>query len=359
VAVPGTICGTSRRTTGRCTHTREATDAQGRMATARKCTTRWGTDRPSYLEGVGREPSYITHVNGRCCAQLGNGFMRKYSVHGTKVLLLLTFVVGTTAGVGSATKHHVTTPTLTALRSPSRPFGASVIGTSMMGYIAPSGSLSQGPARRVTIPCSSLELDFSGVRPSVTVAVGSCVNVVVPAWFYGSPTDVTVTPAGILDQRRSTLRTDGSRLTTFSALEPGTATLAAAVTPASALMMPAWSGRVVVRSRGPTGDPVPGQPTHVRATVQNHQVILTWQAPKITPTAGVPTDYLVIWQAPPMLPLTARVDTHSTNISYTSTFGPGTYTVAAKNASGTGLPSKPVTVCENQSSVTSRRCLPT
>jgi hypothetical protein len=207
--------------------------------------------------------------------------------------------------------------------------------------------------------CSRLKLDSSGVRSSVTVNIGSCVNVVVPTWFSGSPTDVTVTPAGILVQRSTTLRANGSRLTTFSAVGPGTAKLAATITPASGLMMPVWSGRVVVRAGGTSGDPVPGRPTHLRATVQNHQVTLTWQAPKVTATAGAPTDYLVIWQAPPMLPLTARVDTHSTHLSYTSPFGPGVYTVIAKNASGAGPPSKPVTVCENQSSATAGSCFPT
>jgi len=185
------------------------------------------------------------------------------------------------------------------------------------------------------------------------------VNVVVPAWFYGSPTDVTVTPVGVLDQTSTTLRADGSRLTTFSAIGIGNADLSATITPASSLMMPAWSGLISVRSGTSTGDPVPGRPTHLRATVQNHLVILNWQAPKVTRTAGVPKDYLVIWQAPPMLPLTAMVDTHSTHTSYTSAFGPGIYTVVATNASGAGPPSKPVTVCENQSSATSRSCFPT
>jgi hypothetical protein len=193
----------------------------------------------------------------------------------------------------------------------------------------------------------------------VTVNIGSCVNVVVPAWFDGSPTDVIVTPAGVLVQRTTNLRADGSRLTKFSAIGPGTADLAATVTPASGLMMPAWSGLVAVRSGVSTANPVPGRPTHLRATVQNHKVNLNWHAAKVTPTAGVPTDYLVIWQAPPMLPLTASVDTHSIHSSYTSAFGPGTYQVVAKNANGTGTPSKPVTVCENQSSLTSRSCFPT
>ena len=104
------------------------------------------------------------------------------------------------------------------------------------------------------------------------------------------------------------------------------------------------------------GGVVPGQPTHLTARVRNQQVILHWQAPRVTPTAGVPRDYLVIWQAPPMLPLTAEVDTHSRLTSYTSTFGPGTYEVEAKNAKGAGPTSKPVTVCGSQSTTASRSC---
>jgi hypothetical protein len=88
-------------------------------------------------------------------------------------------------------------------------------------------------------------------------------------------------------------------------------------------------------------------------------VILDWKAPRVTPTAGVPRDYLVLWQAPPMLPLTAEVDTHSTLTSYTSVFGPGTYEVEAKNRSGVGPPSKPVTICGKPSAAASRSCPPT
>lgn len=99
-----------------------------------------------------------------------------------------------------------------------------------------------------------------------------------------------------------------------------------------------------VVAHGVSGDAVPGRPTHLTARVRDHQVILRWHAPKVTATTGAPRDYLVIWQAPPMLPLTAEVNTHSTLTSYTSTFGPGTYEVEAKNRSGVGPPSKPVTV---------------
>jgi hypothetical protein len=101
---------------------------------------------------------------------------------------------------------------------------------------------------------------------------------------------------------------------------------------------------------------IPGQPTHLTARVRDHQVILRWRAPSVTSISGVATDYLVIWQAPPNLPLTATVDTHHTLTSYTSKFGAGTYEVEAKNRKGTGPPSKPVTVCENPSTAASGTC---
>jgi len=93
-----------------------------------------------------------------------------------------------------------------------------------------------------------------------------------------------------------------------------------------------------------SAQPVPGPPTRLEARIRNQKVILTWRAPQVNQNGGVPTDYVVIWQAPPIMPLTAEVDTHSTATRYVSHLGPGTYEVEAKNAQGTGPPSKPVTV---------------
>jgi hypothetical protein len=103
---------------------------------------------------------------------------------------------------------------------------------------------------------------------------------------------------------------------------------------------------------------IPGQPTHLTTLVRDHQMILRWRAPSVTSTSGVATDYLVIWQAPPVLPLTAKIDTHSTLTSYTSNLGAGTYKVEAKNKNGTGPPSKPVTLCGKQSTAASAACSP-
>jgi hypothetical protein len=104
------------------------------------------------------------------------------------------------------------------------------------------------------------------------------------------------------------------------------------------------------------GGAAPGRPTHLTATVQNDKVVLAWHEPAVTATTGVPTDYLVFWTAPPLLPLAGEADTHSTHTSYTSVFGPGTYEVEAENAKGTGPPSKPVTVCQSRSTAPISNC---
>jgi hypothetical protein len=113
-------------------------------------------------------------------------------------------------------------------------------------------------------------------------------------------------------------------------------------------------------THGPAGQPVavPGPPTDLAATIRNQKVVLTWRAPRVDRKAGAPADYVVIWQAPPLEPLTADVDTHSTRTRYTSPFGPGTYEVEAKNAAGTGLPSKAVTVCSGRPTSSDQGCPP-
>jgi hypothetical protein len=140
-----------------------------------------------------------------------------------------------------------------------------------------------------------------------------------------------------------------------------TVTLISCVTLATAFALgltPQTASAFVAQNGSAHHGNIPGQPTHLTARVQDHQVILRWRAPSVTSTSGVVTDYLVIWQAPPLLPLTAEIDTHSTLTSYTSSLGAGTYEVEAKNESGTGPPSKPVTVCANQSTAASGACSP-
>lgn len=100
-------------------------------------------------------------------------------------------------------------------------------------------------------------------------------------------------------------------------------------------------------TRAPAPVPVgrPLAPTHLTATMTaTGTVVLHWKAPRATPRHGFAADYLVIWNAPPIEPLSAIVNTHSTATTYVSPFGPGTYQVEAENAAGTGPPSAPVHV---------------
>jgi hypothetical protein len=103
------------------------------------------------------------------------------------------------------------------------------------------------------------------------------------------------------------------------------------------------SGAVQVPAPVPVGRPL--APRYLTATITaTGTVVLHWKAPRATPRHGFAADYLVIWNAPPIEPLSAIVDTHSTATTYVSHFGRGTYRVVAKNAAGTGPPSAPVQV---------------
>jgi hypothetical protein len=88
----------------------------------------------------------------------------------------------------------------------------------------------------------------------------------------------------------------------------------------------------------------PSAPTHLTASVAGNTVTLHWKAPRATATHGYAADYIVVWTAPPIEPLMASVNTHSTATKYMSHFGSGTYQVAAENAAGTGPLSRPVQV---------------
>jgi hypothetical protein len=88
----------------------------------------------------------------------------------------------------------------------------------------------------------------------------------------------------------------------------------------------------------------PGAPTHLRAALLGNVVVLHWDAPRVTSRHGAPSDYLVVWNAPPIEPLTGEADTHSIATHYDAHFGPGTYQVVATNAAGRGPLSLPVVV---------------
>ena len=88
----------------------------------------------------------------------------------------------------------------------------------------------------------------------------------------------------------------------------------------------------------------PLAPTDLTASVSTTGVVLHWRAPRVTAHHGAATDYLVVWTAPPIEPLQAVADTHSSATMYLSHFGSGTYQVVAKDAAGSGPASAPVQV---------------
>jgi len=82
--------------------------------------------------------------------------------------------------------------------------------------------------------------------PTITVRVGGELVVTVPGWHWGDATDVNVGNPGVLSEQCSVLLPDHGRRAVLLAVSLGESHLSATVTPASDVMMPAWSGEVVV-----------------------------------------------------------------------------------------------------------------
>jgi hypothetical protein len=95
---------------------------------------------------------------------------------------------------------------------------------------------------------ATLTLTDTTPTPRVTIEVGRYVAVTVPAWHWGTATHVQVTTRGLLRQVCTVVTRAHGRRTVLVALRSGRSHLGATVEPASNLMMPAWSGIVVVRS---------------------------------------------------------------------------------------------------------------
>lgn len=118
---------------------------------------------------------------------------------------------------------------------------------------AASPRVSQPPAtgRLLLAPChaprgsATLTLTDATPTPRVTVEVGRYIAVTVPAWHWGTATNVQVATRGLLRQVCTVLTRDHGRRTVFEALRPGSSHLGATVEPASNLMMPAWGGVVI------------------------------------------------------------------------------------------------------------------
>lgn len=95
---------------------------------------------------------------------------------------------------------------------------------------------------------AALTLTDTTATARMTVKTGRYLVVTVPAWHWGTATNVQVATKGLLRQVCTVVTRGHGRRTVFEALRPGSSHLGATVKPASNLMMPAWGGMVVVRS---------------------------------------------------------------------------------------------------------------
>lgn len=122
-----------------------------------------------------------------------------------------------------------------------------------------SGTAATAPGHRGTPhlpigrPCparpgsAAITLTDTSRTPMVTVTLGAHVVVTVPAWGWGTATDVHVAHGGILREQCTVVLPGHGRRTVFLTVRPGSTWLGATVQPASNLAMPAWGGKVTVR----------------------------------------------------------------------------------------------------------------
>jgi hypothetical protein len=97
---------------------------------------------------------------------------------------------------------------------------------------------------------ATLTLTDTTPTPRVRVDAGRYIAVTVPAWHWGTATNVQVATRYLLRQVCTVVTRDHGRQTVFKASRPGSSYLGATVKPASNLAMPAWGGIVVVRPAG-------------------------------------------------------------------------------------------------------------
>jgi hypothetical protein len=142
----------------------------------------------------------------------------------------------------------------------SGPGLAASLGIAAAAAAGCSSTAATGPAQTdsrhlpVGRPCSArpgwaaITLTDTSSTPMVTVPPGGHLVVTVPRWGWGTATDVHPARAGILREQCTVLLPGHGRRTIFLTARPGSTWLGATVQPASNLMMPAWSGKVTVRS---------------------------------------------------------------------------------------------------------------
>ncbi len=113
------------------------------------------------------------------------------------------------------------------------------------GSTVPAGHL---VSARCQAPRGSVSLTLTDTIPAprVTTKAGSYITVTVPAWHWGTATNVQATTSGVLRQVCTMVTHDHGRLTVLKAARAGSSHLGATVRPASNLLMPAWGGIVIV-----------------------------------------------------------------------------------------------------------------
>ncbi len=120
------------------------------------------------------------------------------------------------------------------------------------GATHPSGDKTDADGSSCSLPTGapSITLTDMSPSPSVTMAVGTRLVVLVPAWSDEEETPVhRGDPSVVAEECSVTLPDHGTR-TILLARAPGTSTLSATVTPGSDTMMPAWLGTVLVTGPG-------------------------------------------------------------------------------------------------------------
>jgi hypothetical protein len=113
------------------------------------------------------------------------------------------------------------------------------------GSTVPAGHLMSA---RCEAPRGSVSLTLTDTIPvpRVTAKVGRYIAVTVPAWHWGTATNVQATTIGMLRQVCTVVTHGHGRLTVLKAARAGSSHLGATVRPASNLFMPAWGGIVIV-----------------------------------------------------------------------------------------------------------------
>lgn len=95
----------------------------------------------------------------------------------------------------------------------------------------------------------TVTLTDTAPTPTLTVRAGTLFVVLVPAWHFGTATDVHIGNPNVVVEACSVVLPDKGRRAVLVALAPGRSFLSATITPATEAMMPAWSAEISVIAR--------------------------------------------------------------------------------------------------------------